>query len=141
MSQILKWSSMAAVIITGWIGNIPDVVKVLIVLMFLDILAGVVMARSLGKLSPSQAWNGVGKKVMTMILVGLAYISSGSLFAPEVGIHFGSAAAGFFAIAESISILEKAERIGIPIPDFLREGFARLESKDSEKSAKKIGKK
>lgn len=134
IQQIFKWVGLAAAVISGWIGNIPDVVMVLTLIMFLDILAGLTVARSSGDLSYSTAWNGVGKKIMTLIMVGLAYIVSGMLSTPTIGVHLGAAAAGFYAIAESISVLEKAEKIGITIPDFLRDGFSRLQEKDKARN-------
>ena len=127
VTNFLKWLSITTGAAFALWGNLPDAVRLLVVLMILDMTAGIAYAIYKRELSPRVAWDGVSKKVMTLVLVGLAYLITDSITLPNLGVHAGTAAAGFYVAAESISILEKANKIGIPIPAFLRDGLSRLE--------------
>jgi toxin secretion/phage lysis holin len=119
ISNFIKWLGVAAAVVVGWLGNVPQVVMILVLLMALDIIAGIAAANAQKKMTSESAWNGISKKVITLILVGVAYV----LTTPYLGVNIGEAAAVFYASSELVSILQKADYIGIPIPPFLKDGF------------------
>lgn len=120
MEQILKFLAMCAAAIVGWFSNMPDVIRVLLLVMAFDILAGAALAVSKRKLSSGVAWSGVGKKAVTLIVVALTYTVSNMIVGVDLAAPIGQAVAGFYIYVEVISILQNAAMVGIPIPDFLK---------------------
>ena len=82
------------------------------------------------KLSSKVGAKGICKKILIFII-----ISIGDLF-DTIVIGEGSALRTslilFYICNESISILENAESIGVPIPDFLRRAIEHLEKQNSD---------
>ena len=102
----------------------------LIVLMSLDYISGIMCAVIDKKLSSAIGFRGICKKVLILMLVGVANI---------VDIHVvgtGSALRGavicFYMSNEALSLFENAAHIGLPIPDKLREALAQLHGRDGK---------
>lgn len=119
INNVIKWLGVTGAVIVGWLGNVPQVFMILVLLMGLDIIAGIAASSAKKSMTGESAWNGISKKVITLILVGVAYV----LTTPYLGVNIGEAAAVFYASSELVSILQKADYIGIPIPPFLKDGF------------------
>ena len=99
----------------------------LIVFMTLDYLTGVMCAIVDKKLSSAVGFKGICKKVLILMLVGVANI---------VDVHVvgtGSALRGavvcFYLSNEGVSILENAAHIGLPIPEKMKEILAQLHNR------------
>jgi toxin secretion/phage lysis holin len=93
-------------------------------LMAIDVLMGLVCAFAAKQLSSSVSWKGTGKKTGTLLIVALAvtldpYVSD---------IALAKVVALFYCITESLSILENAGRLGIPLPSALVEALSKLRS-------------
>ena len=102
----------------------------LIVLMSLDYISGVMCAVIDKRLSSAIGFRGICKKVLILMLVGVANI---------VDIHVvgtGSALRGavicFYMSNEALSLFENAAHIGHPVPDKLREALAQLHGRDDK---------
>lgn len=54
---------------------------------------------------------------------------------PLVGVPLGEAVAGFYAAHELLSVLQNADRAGLPVPQVLRDALAKL-SPEPPKEAK-----
>ena len=109
----------------------------LIVLMSLDYISGVMCAIVDRKLSSAIGFRGICKKVLILMLVGVANI---------VDIHVvgtGSALRGavicFYMSNEALSLFENAAHIGLPIPDKLREALAQLHGRKDEDDTTNTG--
>lgn len=127
LKMVLNWSRVLLAGAALWLGDLPTAVKILLALMAIDIFAGVIAAGKAGKVSSSVAWSGMTKKIVTMGVIALAYLIGTYLNGPTLGAPFGELAVGFYIAVESISILENARAVGIPIPDFLRDALASLQ--------------
>lgn len=126
----LKWIAAAVALAFGWLGDLPSVVRILLAVMALDVFAGIIQAVIMKSLDSRIAWNGVGKKAVTLVVVALSYIIASQIAGPDMSAPIGQTVAGFYVAVEVISILEKADKIGIPIPEFLRAALNNLKFSD-----------
>lgn len=127
MDQIAKFFLMIGAAVAGWFSNMPDVIRILLLLMAFDIFAGAIKAVMVDKnLSASIAWSGVGKKAVTMVVIALTYTVSNMIVGVDLAAPIGQAVTGFYIYVEVVSVLQNAAAIGIPIPDFLKKALDSL---------------
>ena len=132
----LIWTKVqiAVTAIGGWLGyfmgGMDGMLIALIVLMSLDYISGLMCAVADKTLSNAIGFRGIAKKVLILMLVGVANI---------VDIHVvgtGSALRGavicFYMSNEALSLFENAAHIGLPVPDKLREALAQLHGRDDK---------
>ena len=137
------WAKIQAAItaIGGWLGyflgGVDGLMIALIIFMALDYITGVMVAVVDKKLSSSVGFKGLMKKMVTVMLVGVANIVDTHV------IGTGSALRGavicFYLSNEGLSLLENAAYLGLPIPDKLREILAQLHER-SKKEAEQTDK-
>lgn len=139
MQDILKWLAAAAALAFGWFGNLPSVIHILLVVMFLDVLAGVAMAFIVKNVDSAIAYNGIAKKAVVLMIVALTYVIASQIVGASGGAPIGQTVAGFYVAVEVISILEKADKIGVPIPDFLRSALNNLKFSDRRNQPPAVG--
>ena len=136
----LIWTKVqiAVTAIGGWLGyfmgGMDGMLIALIVLMSLDYISGLMCAVADKTLSSAIGFRGIAKKVLILMLVGVANI---------VDIHVvgtGSALRGavicFYMSNEALSLFENAAHIGLPVPDKLREAMAQLHGRDDKDKSK-----
>ena len=95
----------------------------LIALVCLDYITGIVAAVLEKKLSSKAGFHGILKKMLFFSVVAVAHIIDA---ATELGGVLRSAAIGFLAANEGISILENSARCGIPVSKKLLEILEQL---------------
>ena len=133
----LVWSKIqiAVTALGGWLGyflgGMDGMLIALIGFMALDYITGVMCAIVDKNLSSAVGFKGICKKVLILMLVGVANI---------VDVHVvgtGSALRGavicFYLSNEGLSLLENAGHIGLPIPDKLKDILAQLHKRDDKK--------
>ena len=112
MNQLL---SLPAVKIVFHFLQATPAVPILLVLMFADVLSGLLAAFYTKKLNSSVGWKGVTRKTFVILLVGVASaIDPLTPQAPEANI-----VAMFYIANELLSILENAVLCGVPVPPVL----------------------
>lgn len=129
----LIWAKlqMAIAAIGGWLGyflgGLDGLMIALLVFMVLDYITGLMCAIANKQLSSAVGFKGIAKKVLIIMLVGVANI---------VDVHVvgtGSALRGavmcFYLSNEGLSLLENAAHIGLPIPDKLKDILAQLHNR------------
>ena len=130
----ILWSKiqMAVAGIGGWLGyflgGMDGMMIALLVFMTLDYITGVMCAIADKKLSSAVGFKGICKKVLILMLVGLAHI---------VDLHVigsGSALRGavlcFYLSNEGLSLLENAAHLGLPVPDKLKAVLSQLHGRE-----------
>ena len=130
------WSKiqMAIAAIGGWLGyflgGMDGLMIALLVFMALDYVTGVMCAIADRKLSSAVGFKGICKKVLILMLVGLAHI---------VDVHVvgtGSALRGavlcFYLSNEGLSLLENAAHLGLPVPDRLKDVLSQLHNRNDK---------
>ena len=126
---------MAIAALGGWLGyflgGMDGLMIALIIFMVLDYITGLMCAVIDKKLSSAVGFKGICKKVLILMLVGVANV---------VDIHFvgtgsalRSAVICFYLSNEGLSLLENAVHIGLPIPDKMKDVLAQLHGRTDEK--------
>ena len=132
----LIWTKVQIAItaIGGWVGyfvgGMDGMLIALIVLMSLDYISGIMCAVIDKKLSSAIGFRGICKKVLILMLVGVANIVD--LHVVGTGSALRGAVICFYMSNEGLSLLENAAHIGLPIPDKLRDILTQLHDKERD---------
>ena len=139
----LIWTKlqMAVTVLGGWlgyfIGGVDGLMTALIILMALDYVTGIMCAIVDKQLSSAIGFKGIFKKVLIVMLVGVAHIVD--LHVVGTGEALRSAVICFYLSNEGVSVLENAGHLGLPIPEKLKAILAQLHDKLPETTDKGDG--
>ncbi|MEW6960317.1 MULTISPECIES: phage holin family protein [Actinomycetaceae] len=128
------WEALAATIggVVGWlIGGFDGFLAALVALVTIDYITGVIAAYVTGELSSEVGFKGIARKVVIFTLVGVANLLDVHVLG-EAGI-LRTATIFFYLANEGLSIIENATRIGLPVPDKLRDALATITTKSGGK--------
>lgn len=133
---------MAVAAIGGWLGyflgGMDGLMIALVVFMALDYITGLMCAVIDKKLSSAVGFKGICKKVLILMLVGVAHVVD--LHVVGTGDALRSAVVCFYLSNEGVSMLENAAHLGLPVPDKLKGILAQLHGRaDEKKDDKKDG--
>lgn len=117
-------------ILSFLVGGIPLAMKFLIVLIFADIVTGLIAGAVERKLSSKVSWKGMPKKVGIFILIMMGHMLDMLM---NTGDAIRDSVVFFYIVNESVSILENVARAGLPIPDQLRQAMEVLKTKKGDK--------
>lgn len=129
----LIWTKVQVAItaIGGWlgyfIGGVDGLMTALLILMVLDYVTGIMCAIVDKQLSSAVGFKGIFKKVLIIMLVGVAHIVD--MHVVGTGEALRSAVICFYLSNEGVSVLENAGRLGLPIPEKLKAILAQLHDK------------
>ena len=135
----LVWAKIqiAVAAIGGWLGyflgGVDGMMIALMVLMTLDYVTGVMCAIVDKKLSSAVGFKGICKKVLILMLVGVANIVD--VHVVGAGNALRSAVVCFYLSNEGVSMLENASRLGLPIPEKLKDILAQLHDREDKRYA------
>ena len=125
---------MAFTAIGGWIGyfvgGVDGLMTALLIFMVLDYVTGLMCAIADKKLSSSVGFKGICKKVLIIMLVGVAHVVD--LHVVGTGDALRSAVVCFYLSNEGVSMLENAAHLGLPVPDKLKGVLAQLHGRMDE---------
>lgn len=125
---------MAFTVIGGWIGyfvgGVDRLMTALLIFMVLDYVTGLMCAIADKKLSSSVGFKGICKKVLIIMLVGVAHVVD--LHVVGTGDALRSAVVCFYLSNEGVSMLENAAHLGLPVPDKLKGILAQLHGRMDE---------
>ena len=132
----LIWAKiqMAIAAVGGWLGyflgGMDGMLIALVVLIALDYVTGFMCAIVDKKLSSAVGFKGICKKVMILMLVGVAHVIDTHV------VGTGSALRGavicFYMSNEGLSLLENAGHLGLPIPEKLKAILTQLHDRDKK---------
>lgn len=131
------WKLIQAVFtaLGGWLGyflgGCDGLLVALVIFMSVDYLTGVFCAVSEHRLSSEVGFKGICRKVMILLLVGIAHILDVVILG-EVGV-LRTAVIFYYLSNEGISLLENAARLGLPIPSKLRDVLEQLHNTAEKK--------
>ena len=120
----LVWAKiqMAITAIGGWlgyfVGGVDGLMTALIIFMVIDYITGLMCAVADRKLSSAVGFRGICKKVLIILLVGVAHIVD--LHVVGTGSALRSAVVCFYLSNEGVSLLENAGHLGLPIPEKIK---------------------
>ena len=120
-------------------GGRDGLIMMLIACMAVDQFSGLAAGWVEHKLSSEAGFKGILKKCVILAFVGMAHLMDKYVLAHTILGEYEAArnvVCLFYIGNEGISITENADRLGIPIPEYIRDHFLNLK-KDGKKSAKK----
>ena len=132
----LVWAKlqMAIAAVGGWlgyfVGGVDGLMTALLVLMVMDYVTGIMCAVIDRELSSSMGFRGIFKKVLILMLVGVAHIVDLHVVGTDDALR--SAVVCFYLSNESVSMLENAAHLGLPIPEKLKSVLAQLHGRMDE---------
>ena len=125
---------MAITVIGGWLGyffgELDGLMIALIIFMMLDYITGLMCAVADKKLSSTVGFKGICKKVLILMLVGVANVVD--IHIVGTGSALRSAVICFYLSNEGLSLLENAAHIGLPIPDRMKDVLAQLHGREDK---------
>lgn len=126
----MKWDKVTSSIIAicGGIANYlwggwDMALRTLLLFMVLDYVLGVICGYKEQKLSSEVAFKGIFKKITILIVVAVGVAIDNAVNTQGL---IRSMVIFFYAGLEGISILENAGRMGVPIPEKLKEALVQL---------------
>ena len=126
---------MAVAAIGGWLGyflgGMDGLMIALVVFMALDYITGLMCAVIDKKLSSTVGFKGICKKVLIILLVGVAHIVD--LHVVGTGSALRSAVMCFYLSNEGVSLLENTAHLGLPIPEKLKDILSQLHGREDVK--------
>lgn len=138
MKEIWTYTQMVIAGIGGWLGwllgGYDGFLYALIAFVVLDYLLGVMCAIIEKHLSSDVGARGIFKKVVIFSLVGIAHIIDQNIIGD--GGVLRTAVIFFYLSNEGISIIENATRLGLPVPEKLRDVLEQLKD-GGDKSGRK----
>lgn len=112
----------------GWfLGGADGFLYALIAFVVIDYITGVMCAISDKQLSSEVGFRGICRKVLIFILVGIGNIVD--VYVLQNGNVLRTAVIFFYLSNEGISLLENAGRLGLPIPQKLKDILSELHDK------------
>ena len=125
---------MAFAAIGGWLGyflgGMDGLLTALIIFMVIDYITGLMCAVADKKLSSSVGFKCICKKVLIVMLVGVAHIVD--LHVVGTGNALRCAVVCFYLSNEGVSLLENAAHLGLPIPEKLKAVLEQLHDRDTD---------
>ena len=117
-----------------FVGSVDGLMTALLIFMVLDYITGLMCAIADKQLSSAVGFKGICKKVLILMLVGVAHIVD--LHVVGTGDALRSAVVCFYLSNESVSMLENAAHLGLPIPEKLKSVLAQLHGREDETESK-----
>lgn len=128
MKEFWNMIQMVFTLIGGWLGyflgGYDGLLYALVVFMAADYITGIMCAVSDKKLSSEVGFKGICRKVLILMLVGIANLLD--LQVIGTGAVLRTAVIFFYLSNEGVSLLENAAHLGLPIPKKLKAILAQL---------------
>ena len=128
MREIWSWTQIGLTAVGGFLGwflgGVDGFLYALVAFIATDYITGVMCAIVERVLSSEIGYRGIFKKVLIFALVGVAHIIDQNIIGD--GSIIRTAVIFFYLSNEGISIIENATRLGLPIPEKLRDVLEQL---------------
>lgn len=128
MREIWNWTQLSLAALGGFLGwflgGVDGFLYALVAFVAIDYVTGIMCAIVERVLSSEIGYRGIFKKVLIFALVGVAHIIDQNIIGD--GSIIRTAVIFFYLSNEGISIIENATRLGLPIPEKLRDVLEQL---------------
>ena len=132
----LIWTKLQIAItgIGGWLGYVlggmDGLLIALVVFITIDYITGIMCAVIDKKLSSTVGAKGIFKKVLILMLVGIANVID--VHVVGTGSALRGATVCFYLSNEGLSILENTVHLGLPVPEKLKEVLSQLHNREEK---------
>ena len=115
----------------GWfLGGYDGFLYALVLFIVLDYITGVMLAILMKELSSNIGFKGIFKKVLIFMVVAVGHTID--VYVLGSGSAIRTAVIFFYLSNEGISIIENASKIGLPIPEKLKQVLEQLNKEDTK---------
>jgi toxin secretion/phage lysis holin len=115
----------------GWfLGGCDGLLYALLAFVTIDYITGVMCAFADKKLSSEVGFKGIFKKVLILMLVGIANVID--VHVVGTGSALRGATVCFYLSNEGLSILENTVHLGLPVPEKLKEVLSQLHNREEK---------
>ncbi|MCZ0756542.1 phage holin family protein [Anoxybacillus sp. J5B_2022] len=114
----------------GW----SEALILLLSLVGIDYLTGFLASAVEGKLSSRVGFRGIPKKIMIFVMVAVGHLVDTTIGTNHM---FRDATIFFYCANELVSIIENAGRMGLPVPEILRQTIDILRGKSEKRESQK----
>ena len=132
MKELVNTIQMIVAVLGGYIGYFlggwDGFLYALVAFVVIDYITGLMVAVLEKRLSSEVGFRGIFKKVLIFSLVAVGHIIDSRLIQSEGVIR--TAVIFFYLSNEGISILENTAKIGLPVPEKLKNVLAQLNKED-----------
>ena len=132
MKELVNTIQMIVAVLGGYIGYFlggwDGFLYALVAFVVIDYITGLMVAVLEKRLSSEVGFRGIFKKVVLFSLVAVGHIVDSRLLQNEGVIR--TAVIFFYLSNEGISILENTAKIGLPVPEKLKEVLSQLNKED-----------
>ena len=132
MKELVNTIQMIWAVLGGYIGYFlggwDGFLYALVAFVIIDYITGLMVAVLEKRLSSEVGFRGIFKKVVLFSLVAVGHIVDSRLLQNEGVIR--TAVIFFYLSNEGISILENTAKIGLPVPEKLKEVLSQLNKED-----------
>ena len=124
------WNTVQMVfaVVGGWLGwflgGCDGLLYALVAFVAVDYVTGVLCAVADRKLSSEVGFRGIAKKALIFLLVGMANVLDVQVIGS--GCVLRTAVIFFYISNEGVSLVENAARLGLPVPEKLKDVLAQL---------------
>lgn len=133
MKELFHISHLIITALGGWIGwflgGWGGPLYALVLFITIDYITGVMCAVADRKLSSEIGFKGICRKMVIIMLVGVGAMLDGYVI--KSGEVVRTAVIFYYLSNEGLSILENAARLGLPVPEKLRDMLEQLKKEDS----------
>ena len=138
MKEVWNWIQLIFAAVGGWLGwvlgGLDGFLYALIAFVVIDYITGFMCAVVDKKLSSEVGFRGIFKKILIFAMVAVGHILDTHILGTAGdGSAIRTAVIFFYLANEGVSLLENAARLGLPIPDKLKEILAQLHGKNKGK--------
>lgn len=124
------FTSLGAVL--GWyLGGLDGFLYALIAFVIADYITGLLAAISEHRVSSSVGFHGIARKILIFTLVGLANLLD--IYVLNQAGVLRTATIFFYLSNEGISLIENATRLGLPVPEQIRQALDAITRRSENK--------
>lgn len=132
--EVFAWIRGMGALFVGAIsymyGEMNGLLTALFIAIVLDYITGLIKAGITHTLSSEIGFKGILKKVLILLVVGLAHVIDNCVGSGET---WRNIAIVFYICNEGLSLLENCVACGLPVPDKIKDALLSLENDDDKK--------
>ena len=136
MKEFWNTIQLAFTALGGWLGyflgGCDGLLYTLLAFVVLDYITGIMCAVIDKNLSSSVGAKGIFKKVLILMLVGIANVID--VHVVGTGSALRGATVCFYLSNEGLSILENTVHLGLPVPEKLKEVLSQLHNREEKEN-------
>jgi toxin secretion/phage lysis holin len=131
MKEILNYIICGILTVATFLfGEFDGIMTALIIVIFIDLITGITVAFVEKKVSSEVCTKGFARKFLMLLIVALGHVLD--MYIIGSGNALKVAAALYYIICESVSIIENCAALGLPVPKKLKDVLEQLKNESGD---------